>query len=52
MNDGKIIYLNNEVEILNGKVIINQLESETDSISISGDSLTDVTGANVFETYA
>lgn len=52
MKDSKIIYLNNEVEILDGKVIINQLESETDSITISGDSLTDVNGANVFEAYA
>lgn len=52
MKDGKIIYLNNEVEILNGEVIINQLESETDSINISGDSFADMNGSNVFEAYA
>lgn len=50
MENNKIVYLNREVEVLNGQVVINELES--DSINISGDSLVSIEGANVFEAYA
>lgn len=49
MNNGKLIFSNNEIEILNGKVVINQLESETEGMNISGDS---ITGSNFWEAYA